>query len=156
MTTVPVAGLTAAAADWMRRLLTDATAFVTLTVEGATPSPDEMRKLLRRFDLRLKRALLGRRWRRRRSEIGFVGVLEKEHVHPHFHMGFILRSPHSDDRRKQDAALFGGLVERIWSGVLGEHRLAGTADVRRFDPTRGAAAYMMKERRIENLILDFA
>lgn len=105
------------------------THFVTLSCNYNLVSRDGMRDLLKGWDARVNRVLVGPKWHRRPDErINWIAFPEKMTVNPHWHL---LLQVLDEQLEAFDDPLSGVNLVSAWTSLMP----SGTVDVQRIDPS---------------------
>lgn len=104
-------------------------------------SVDRMRGLLRAWDARLNRRMLGPQWAKRDTRLFYVACLEKPRRNPHCHLLARLSEPDVERRLRQEGEL-AEHAARVWKSLI----RSGSTNVQRIRADHGrVASYAAKE-----------
>ena len=113
--------------------------FFTLATNDSVP-PARMRDLLREWDGRMNRKLVGNKWVERIEDRMFpFYFLEKPITNPHWHG--LVRFVGDEPKRVKQQLIFDEQIEKLWRKLVP----TGTAVVRQVYDQKGANEYVAKE-----------
>jgi hypothetical protein len=117
------------------------THFISLAINDPMLSAEGARQLLKEWDARMNRALLGPKWANRPDERMFnFYFLEKPNTNPHWH-GLIMLGGFDDETLAHRAKILTEKAEPIWKAI----KPSGTVKVKPIYHQQGASNYIAKE-----------